>query len=118
MLLGRNRASISIKRDLEHLIIDHFMNRSRIGYLLLLDFLLVLVGGSIDAHHVLIKILFLLGSSPIFVENYDHFACIIGINRAFTTRVARSHDFDNFAHERLLLIPSGAHSLEDCSGCG
>ena len=60
MLLGRYRASVSIKRDLEHFIIEHFLNWSRIGCLLLLAFLLILVGRPINTHRVLNKILFLL----------------------------------------------------------
>ena len=60
MLLGSCRASVSIKRDLEHFIVDHFLNWSRIGYLLLLAFLLILVGGPVNTHRVLNKILFLL----------------------------------------------------------
>ena len=60
MLFGSRSASISIKRDLEHLIVEQFRNWSRIGCLLLLAFLLILVGGTIDTYRVLHKILFLL----------------------------------------------------------
>ena len=60
MLLGRYRAPVSIKRGLEHFIIEQFLDWSRIGCLLLLDFLLILMGGPINTHRVLNKILFLL----------------------------------------------------------
>ena len=80
------------------MLVEYLLNWSRIGWMML----------NVACHSyfriILDEILLLLRASPRFVKNYNHFATsVFSIDRAFTTS---SGDFDDFAHECVMLTGS------------
>ena len=81
------------------MLVENLLYRGRIGRVMLNLTCSNVSGISLN------EFLFLLRTGPCFIKNYNHFACIFGINCALT---ACCGNFNDFAHEWVRLTGGAA----------